>query len=69
MELFIHWYEQKNHYDKGLASVLMLIGDIEEIVTNYKQKQFNQEEESREQSNPSRSESSPSKIVPFISDF
>lgn len=26
--LFIDWYQNRNHYDKGLAAILMQIGDI-----------------------------------------
>ena len=26
--LFVDWYENRNYYDKGLASILMEIGDI-----------------------------------------
>lgn len=45
VELFVEWYERRSYYDKGLASVLMLIGDIEDIVTAYKEKLFRKEEE------------------------
>lgn len=30
--LFVDWYENRNHYDKGLAAILMQIGDIEDIL-------------------------------------
>lgn len=38
--MFVDWYENRNYYDKGLAAILMEIGDIEDILVEYKQKKI-----------------------------
>ena len=34
--MYVFWYEEKNIQDKGLASILELFGDVQEVCLQFK---------------------------------